>query len=79
MAQAAPAPQTAPDATVNIAANGQVTIESNGQSFITVSNGQTSTIQFTYEGTAAKCELKLKFHEWKTSPAANGGTVVVGS
>ncbi len=79
MAQAAPAPKTAPDATVTIDANGQLTIESNGKSFLTVSNGQTSTILFTYGGTATECKLKLSFHRWDTGRAKNGGTIVVGS
>ena len=75
---AQPAPKTAPDGTVNIDANGGVTIN-NGQGPIRITNGQTSTIQFTYQGTAAECELKIKFHRWKPSPPDNGGMVVVGS
>jgi hypothetical protein len=79
MAQPAPAPKTAPDATVNIDANGQVTINQGGQPYISVPNNESITIGFTYPPGYAECKLKLKFHEWKQSPAANGGTVVVGS
>ncbi len=79
MAQAAPAPKTAPDATVNINANGQVTINQGGQPYFSVLNNESITVKFSYPPGYAECKLKLKFHEWKTSPANNGGTVVVGS
>lgn len=76
MAQAAPAPKATSDATVNIDANGKVTVNPDP---LIVSNGGSSTITFTYEGTAAECELKIKFHGWKATRLPNGGTVSVGS
>ncbi|HEX2715567.1 MAG TPA: hypothetical protein VHM88_25575 [Candidatus Acidoferrales bacterium] len=73
-----PTPKAIPDGTVNIDANAQVTVNG-GTGPIRIANGQTSTILFTYQGAAAECELKIKFHQWKTSQVRNGGMVVVGS
>ena len=75
MAQAAP--KTTADATVSIDASGGLHISTGT---IRIANGKTTTIAFTYPSkSGTECQLKLTFHKYKTSPAADEGTVVVSS